>query len=117
MGTAPDLELGGVEADAVDWSAVLEDILPSLRPLAERLAAAGIDMPEIEVYLESAPDDCFAEMAWPSAQPPVCLLVADQSSFRTAWEEAGWMVVTPADIQVQGIEWVKSLMVASKETV
>jgi DEAD/DEAH box helicase domain-containing protein len=117
IGTGPDLELGGAETDAVDWSVVLEDILPSLRPLAERLAAAGIAMPEIEVYLESAPDDCFAEMAWPCAHPAVCLLVADQLSFRTAWERAGWGVVTLADIQAHGIEWMKSLLVACKETV
>ena len=117
MGMAPDLELGGVEADAADWSAVLEAILPSLRPLAERLAAAGIAMPKVELYLETAPDDCFAEMAWPGAQPAVCLLVADQSSFRTAWEEAGWIVVTPAEIQAHGIEWMKSLLAAAKETV
>jgi DEAD/DEAH box helicase domain-containing protein len=116
-GTAPDLELGRAGKGDIDWSAVLDDLLPSLRPLAERLAAAGIAMPDTEVYLEHAPDDCFAEMAWHCAKPWVCLLVADQATFRTEWEEAGWTVVTPDDIQVHGIEWMKSLLAACAETV
>ncbi|WP_051340453.1 DEAD/DEAH box helicase [Azospirillum halopraeferens] len=116
-GTAPDLELAGDAADPADWSAVLDNILPSLRPLAERMAAAGILMPEIEVYLDGAPDDCFAEMAWPGAGPPVCLLVGDQSTFAAAWEGAGWTVVTPDAIQANGIGWMASILAASKETV
>lgn len=116
-GTAPDLELAGDEADAADWSVVLDDILPSLRPLAERLAAVGIPMPEIEIYLDGAPDDCFAEMAWSCVSPPVCLLVGDQSTFAAAWEGAGWTVVTPDAIQANGIGWMASLLAACKETV
>ncbi|MDR6775336.1 DEAD/DEAH box helicase [Azospirillum sp. BE72] len=116
-GSAPDLELAGEAVDAADWSAVLGDILPSLRPLAERMAAAGIAMPEIEVYLDGAPDDCFAEMAWPWAAVPVCMLVGDQSTFAAAWEGEGWTVVTPDAVQANGIEWMASLLVASKETV
>jgi DEAD/DEAH box helicase domain-containing protein len=116
-GAAPDLELRGARTEAADWSAVIGDILPSLRPLAEQLAATGIPMPEAEVYLEGAPDDCFAEMAWSCAKPAVCLLVGDQLSFRSSWEESGWTVVTSDEIQTNGTGWLKSLLAANEEAV
>ena len=116
VGTAPDLELGTAATEAADWSAVLNDLLPSLQPLAEQLAATGVPMPEAEVYLESAPDDCFAEIAWTCAKPAVCLLVGDQLSFRSLWEKSGWMVITSDEIQTKGTAWLKSLLAGCKET-
>ncbi len=115
-GTAPELEFGRTGTEA-DWSTVLDDILPSLRPLAERLAAAGVPMPETEVYLDGAPDDCFAEMAWSWARPAVCLLVGDQLSFRSSWAESGWTVVTLDEIQSKGNGWLKSLLATCGEKV
>jgi DEAD/DEAH box helicase domain-containing protein len=115
-GTAPDLELGMPEAKAADWSAVLDDLLSSLRPLAERMASAGIPMPEIEVYLEDAPDDCFAEMAWSNAGRRVCLLAGDQTSFGNHWVQAGWTVVSPDLIHEKGVGWLASLLTAADDT-
>ena len=65
---------------------------------------------------DGAPDEGFAEMAWPRAAAPVCPLIGDQSTFAAAWEGEGWTVVTPDAVQANGIAWMASFLVASKAT-
>ena len=99
-GEAPDFAPPPVSPAPADWSNVMDALLPSLRALAQRMAATGIAEPECEYYLEGARDDCFAEMAW--VERRICVLVGDQIAFREDWEREGWTVSTPEEIQRNG---------------
>ena len=72
------------------------------------LAAAGLpvpeSLPEVEHFNDHIDDDAFAELSWPRCQPPVCVLAGDQIDFSTRWQEQGWWVLTPDDLQAKGMQ-------------
>ena len=115
LGSAPDLDLTVKDDVPEEWEGILEGLLPSLVALAKKMATDGVPVPEGEHYLEGASDDCFAEMAWPSASPHACLLVGDQLHFQKEWEDAGWYVVSPDDVHGKGTRWLANLLVHSGE--
>jgi DEAD/DEAH box helicase domain-containing protein len=117
LGSAPDLDLSVTDAVPGEWEAILEGLLPSLVGLAKKMAIDGVPVPKLEHYLESASDDCFAEMAWPSAENPTCLLVGDQLHFKKDWEDADWRVISLGDVHGRGTRWLASLFVRTEETV
>jgi DEAD/DEAH box helicase domain-containing protein len=89
-----------------EWSEVRDSVCSGLRHCAELLATSGLHeslIPHVEYYNEKMDDDAFAEMAWPNNNPPVAVLAGDQESFLASWQEDGWKVFTPDQLQAQGI--------------
>ncbi len=89
-----------------EWAAVRDNVCSGLRHCTEELAASGLSealIPQIEYYNENIDDDAFAEMAWPNCNPPVAVLAGDQESFLKRWQENGWKVFTPDQLQAQGV--------------
>ena len=89
-----------------EWSEVRSCVCSGLRHLVEEMAASGISesqLPQVEYYNENIDDDAFAEMAWPNCNPPVAVLAGDQESFLSHWQQDGWKVFTPDQLQAQGI--------------
>ena len=105
LAPAIPLEAGVRVADA--WQAVLDNVLPSLRPYIQELACAGLPVPEtipvVEHFNAHIDDDAFAELAWPQGHPPIALLAGDQLDFAPQWQHQGWTVVTPDDLQAKGM--------------
>jgi DEAD/DEAH box helicase domain-containing protein len=62
-----------------------------------------VAIPEVEYFNDQIDDDAFAELAWPHCHPPMAILVGQQIDFIRRWQEQGWKVVTPDDLQARGI--------------
>jgi DEAD/DEAH box helicase domain-containing protein len=96
-----------MEAISDDWQPVLEEVLPSLKPYVQELASAVLPLPaalpKVEYFNDQIDDDAFAELAWPGCSPPIAVLAGDQTDFAPAWQQQGWKVVTPDDLQAKGI--------------
>jgi DEAD/DEAH box helicase domain-containing protein len=105
--TAPEIPLQAMEAISDDWQPVLEEVLPSLKPYVQELASAVLPLPaalpKVEYFNDQIDDDAFAELAWPGCSPPIAVLAGDQTDFAPAWQQQGWKVVTPDDLQAKGI--------------
>jgi DEAD/DEAH box helicase domain-containing protein len=105
--TAPEIPLQAMEAVSDDWQPVLEEVLPSLKPYVQELASAALPLPaalpKVEYFNDQIDDDAFAELAWPRCSPPIAVLAGDQTDFAPAWQQQGWKVVTPDDLQAKGI--------------
>ena len=117
-GTAPDWGLEREAALDERWREIQQAVVAALRPVVAQLAAAGVALPEVEVY-RSAASDCFAELAWRQAPSPtqregesggVAILVGDQAAFAAEWQAAGWRVVTLADLQTRGTAWLVAML-------
>ncbi|PYP82904.1 MAG: helicase [Blastocatellia bacterium AA13] len=106
-GTAPEIPLGAATTLEEEWQAVLDAVLPSLRPYVQELAAAGLPVPDavpqVELFNEQINDDAFAELAWPNCVPPVGVLAGDQTNFAPQWQKQGWKIFTPDDLQAKGV--------------
>ena len=103
----------GGELDA-DWRELQASVVTSLTPFMASMAMAGIALPEVEVYLSDI-SDCCAELGWRLKEAPgglvgVALLVGDQATFATEWQQAGWRVITLADIHARGAAWLLSVL-------
>ena len=116
--TAPDLELEREAALDERWREIRQAVVPPLQPVVTQLVAAGVALPEVEVY-RSAASDCFAELAWRKTPSPtqregesggVAILVGDQAAFAAEWQAAGWRVVTLADLQTRGTAWLSAML-------
>ena len=104
-GEAAELEVSiGVEVSA-GWAAVIEAVVPSLVPIAKALSAGSCHIPETEYYDDSVGEELFGELAWPQLRKPIVILVGDQISFAERWQSAGWIVVTEADVNAKGKQW------------
>ena len=55
--------------------------------------------------IASIDDDAFAELAWVGLSPPVAVLSGDQVDFASAWQQLGWKVIVPDDLQAKGTHW------------
>jgi DEAD/DEAH box helicase domain-containing protein len=106
---APAIPLAATTGVPAAWQAVLDEVMPSLRPYIQELAVAGLPvpdaLPEVEHFNDQIDDDAFAELAWPQCQPPIALLAGEQIDFATHWQEQGWKVLTPDDLQAKGISY------------
>ena len=110
-----------VSDDVLDerWKAIQDDIVVVLSPFLPLMAAAGVSVPQVEVYLSDA-SECFAEIAWFSKAASgsdkqnlsagTAILVGDQVSFAGEWQQAGWSVITLSDIQAKGVAWLLSML-------
>jgi DEAD/DEAH box helicase domain-containing protein len=117
--STPGLDL--VSEGALDerWLAIQEEVVVALNPFLMQMAMAGIAVPDVEVYLSDS-SECFAEIAWrlPAAMGSsnkgvpvgIALLVGDQTSFASEWQQAGWSVITLADVQAKGTAWLLSML-------
>jgi DEAD/DEAH box helicase domain-containing protein len=101
------------------WQVIQKQVVIALNPFLMQMAIAGIATPDVEVYLSDS-SDCFAEVAWrltdttgsskKAAPAGVALLIGDQTSFASDWQQAGWSVITLADIQAKGTAWLLSML-------
>lgn len=107
-GTAPELPMAYAAGLDPEWQNVLDETIPRLEPLVKSLSQAGRVVPETEYHDEALEDELFAELAWPENRPPIAFLAGDQGSFTGKWQQAGWTVITDADLQGRGIKWVVS---------
>ena len=44
-------------------------------------------------------------MAWPGIKPPVAILAGEQTAFVGKWQQLGWKIVVPEDLQMNGTQW------------
>jgi DEAD/DEAH box helicase domain-containing protein len=93
------------EVIADEWQAVADEVASSIRQYVQAMALQGLPVPVVEYYHDDLAEDAFAELAWPDAAKPIAILVGDQESFAGKWQQLGWTVVVPADVQSRGVAW------------
>ena len=60
-------------------------------------------------------NDAFAELAWEEAK--IVILAGDQKGFADKWQQQGWKVILPDDIEARGTQWlVDTLTSADNKT-
>lgn len=104
-GVAPEILFTGKFEMSDAWEKVLNDTIPSLKPIAEILAKSDLPVPSVEFVNEGIDDDAFAEMAWDLPNTKICFLAGDQTDFANLWQNQGWKVILPSDIKAKGVEW------------
>ena len=109
-GEAPEFEVSIQAAVSDRWAEVIDEVVQSLRPIARALSAANCIAPETEFFDDTLSDDLFGEMAWPRPKSPVVMLAGDQAAFAESWQNAGWVVVTEADVNAKGRPWLIDLV-------
>jgi DEAD/DEAH box helicase domain-containing protein len=106
-GLAPEIPMRTATTISDEWQSVMENVMPGLRPYVQELAIAGLPMPEaiprVEHFNDQIDDDAFAEMAWPNCKPSIAILAGDQIDFASQWQNLGWKVFTPDELQAKGI--------------
>ncbi len=108
--TAPEIPLEANVQVNDEWAEVLVNVLSGLRSCAEQLSRLDLPVPQVEYFNEQIDDDAFAELAWPECAPPVALLAGDQTGFARSWQNLGWKVVIPDDVQARGTEYLADLI-------
>ncbi|NCT69099.1 MAG: hypothetical protein GXC76_15835, partial [Rhodanobacteraceae bacterium] len=68
---------------------IRRDISPMAVPWFEHFVSAGLGVPEVGYFF----DGFCAELAWPSACPPVAVLSGRHTEHADAWSTKGWRVV------------------------
>ncbi len=101
-GLAPEIPLAPSTGISEQWKEILDNTTASIRPFVPVLAAAEIQVPVVEHFNDAIDDDAFAELAWPNLSPPVAVLAGDQSDFASQWQQKGWKIVVPDDLQAKG---------------
>ncbi|MBF0233005.1 MAG: DEAD/DEAH box helicase [Desulfamplus sp.] len=114
-GTAPDFGVEDKKTLPQEWQEVKEETVSVFYPLVERLSMAGSPIPEVEYYNDAVDSDAFAELAWPDLSPPVAVLAGEQADFSENWQKDGWKVVVPNDLEINGIEWFKNLIMSEND--
>ena len=113
-GTAPELPLQSSVKPDDDWIQISNNVTKSIRQYVLDLAGMGLPAPEalpiVEHYNDNIDDDAFAELAWPQLQPQVALLAGDQVEFAEKWQQLGWKVVVPDDLQAKGVRYLADLI-------
>lgn len=106
-GIAPEIPLEAAPDLAAPWADILKQTTSIVRPYADELARAGLPLPGglpvLEHFNDGIDDDAFAELAWPQCKPPIALLAGEQTEFTSRWQQLGWKVFTPAELQAGGI--------------
>ncbi len=104
-GVAPEIVFEGKAEMSAAWKRVSEETISSLRPVVEILAKEGLPAPEVEYINEEIDDDAFAELAWQGAKCKIAVLAGDQQGFAELWQNQGWKVILPDEIEVKGAGW------------
>jgi DNA helicase IV len=65
------------------------NITPAAVPVLDQIISEGMGEPELAYFLSS---DVCAELAWPSAKPPMAVLTGYQCAQSKEWIDAGWVV-------------------------
>ncbi|MCX6880306.1 MAG: hypothetical protein NTW21_41845 [Verrucomicrobia bacterium] len=71
------------------------------------MAERALPVPVVEFYHDELTDDACAELAWEEHR--IAVLVGDQATFATQWQNLGWKVATPDDLSAKSIDWFSSL--------
>ncbi len=93
-GTAPDLLLHTPAGIPAAWQPILDAVAPSLEPLVRQLASSGAALPQTEYFLDDFAEESFAELAWPTASPPLAILAGEQATLAAEWQRRGWSIAT-----------------------
>ncbi|MGH9481802.1 MAG: DUF1998 domain-containing protein, partial [Terriglobales bacterium] len=95
-----------------DLAAMLLNIEPSLRPLAESVTASGLPLPEPGYELANPAGEivAVAELAWPG--PRLAVLLPEQADGTPAFTNLGWSVWTAPPGEPLGDEMTRALLAA-----
>jgi DEAD/DEAH box helicase domain-containing protein len=107
-GAAPEIVFEGKFEMSGDWKLVFEETISRLRPVVETLAKEDLPVPKVEYMNDDIEDDAFAEMAWEGPSGRVAILAGDQQGFANLWQNQGWKVILPDEIEVKGTNWLIS---------
>jgi DEAD/DEAH box helicase domain-containing protein len=86
-----------------EWAEVRCEVVSSLQYIIDELAITSVSIPIVAYEDEEINEAAVAELAWVENSPRVAILAGDQVYLTSAWETAGWKVVTANDLQVKGI--------------
>jgi DEAD/DEAH box helicase domain-containing protein len=100
----PSRSSAGISAE---WAGVLQLAVGSLLGVLRQMAERAIPVPMVEFYHDELTDDACAELAWKGHR--IAVLVGDQASFATHWQNLGWKVVTHDELSAKSIDWFSSL--------
>lgn len=111
---APELPLAAAVKPDDEWKAIVDGVTKSIRQYVLDLAGLGLPLPAaipvVEHYNDDFSEDAFAELAWPELTPKIALLAGDQIEFARHWQELGWKVVVPDDLQAKGVQYLADLI-------
>lgn len=107
-GAAPEIVFEGKFEMSGDWKLVFEETISRLRPVVETLAKEDLPAPTVEYMNDDIEDDAFAEMAWEGPSGKIAVLAGDQQGFAYLWQNQGWKVILPDEIEVKGANWLIS---------
>ena len=104
----PEIRVQVDSAFSNEWLEVIEETVGSLVKIIKSMAAANKQVPEIEFYNDDLGEDICAELAWTNELPPIALLVGDQASFSSKWQDIGWKIISDKEILAKGESWLLS---------
>lgn len=104
-GTAPEISVRVESAISDSWLEIIENTVPILVKAVKLMAVANKITPIVEFYNDDIGGDICAELAWPEIASPLALLIGDQTSFATKWQQAGWRIITEQEIISKGDSW------------
>ena len=111
---APDLPLQAAAAVDERWLEVAGEMTAAVKPQVLELASLGLPLPaglpEVEYFADDVGEEVFAELAWPDCSPAVALLAGEQADYAGRWQERGWKVVVPDDLQARGVQYLADLI-------
>ena len=110
-GDAPDLPFAEAAVPIDEWQDIVNDVAAEVRQYVRDLGR--MDLPEVartplvEHFNDNIDDDAFAELAWPALTPPVAVLAGDQATLARKWQDLGWKVIVPDDLQARGVQYLR----------
>lgn len=111
---APDLPLKAAVKPDSEWTQISDHVTKSVRQYVLDLAGLGLPVPAaipvVEHYNDDLDEDAFAELAWPYLTPKIALLAGDQTEFAKQWQDLGWKIVVPDDLQAKGVQYLADLI-------
>ena len=114
---APDIALVVDEEIPEKWQEIINDTTSQLRPVVYSMAKTDIPLPIVEYFNDSIDDDAFAELAWQNLSPPIAILAGDQTDFANMWQNQGWKIIVPEEIETNGNNWlIDHILKANQES-
>ncbi len=101
----PEISVRVDSAISDSWLEIIENTVPILFKAVKLMAVANKITPVVEYYNDDIGDDICAELAWPEIASPLALLIGDQTSFASKWQQAGWRIITEQEIISKGDSW------------
>jgi DEAD/DEAH box helicase domain-containing protein len=109
-GNAPDFGIEDQKEFSKEWQDVIDNAISVFYPLVVSLAKSDAQVPKVEYYNDLIDPDAFAELAWPLFDIPIAILAGEQIDFSEKWQQNGWKIVVPDDIDINGIDWFVNLL-------